>query len=154
MRYLALLLLISASAFGAKTKKGETINYLCIGQGVGPKGGKAPSAETRVRIQLPEGKRSDRLKEPTDATATLFSLQLHDSRGGTQKLGKSIALRGHFEIGKAEPRAGHNFDAKIPKGELIREIHINMGNTGRRPSWMKVARGKKLVEHYMLCQWE
>lgn len=156
VRYLSLLILLSLPAFAAKIKPpaGETINYLCIGQGQNSEGKLAPSAETRVRIRLPAGKQFDRLKEPTEATATLFNLQLHDGRGHTQKLGKAVAVRGKFEVGKKGLNVGHNFDAKLPKAEVVREMHINMGNSARHPSWLKAPKGNKLVEYFMLCQWE
>lgn len=130
------------------------MDYLCIGQGVDANGKKSASAETRVRVRLPPGKHFDRVKEATPATVTLFNLMLHDTHGRTEKLGRAVTLRGQFEVGKAAPRAGHNIDANVPKGELVREVHINLGNSGRAPSSMKIARGKKIIEHYMLCQWE
>jgi len=149
-----LLLLLSTLAFAAKPKAGETVDYICIGQGLGANGRRLASAETHVRIRLPAGKEFDHLKEPTEATATLFGLQLHGMRG-TEKLGKAVVVKGTFEFGKKGPRAGHNFDAKVKKGAgLVREVHIYMGNTSRNPSWLKVANGKKLVEHAMLCQWQ
>lgn len=151
MRLLGLLILASTAAFGAK--KGETTDYICIGQGVGPNGRSAPSAETHVRITLPAGQKFDKLKGPTPATATLFGLQLHKG-GKTQKLGKAVVVHGLFENVKGGPKAGHNFDATAGKAGAVRQIHIYMGNTSRNPSSLKTGGGKKLTEHYMLCQWQ
>ncbi len=155
MLRLGLLLLFCSSAFALKVKPkgGETVDYICIGQGQSINGRRIASAETHVRIRLPVGKEFDKLKEPTPATATLFGLQLH-GLGKTDKLGKAVVVKGTFEYGKSGPRAGHNFDAKLKKGGPIRELHINMGNSTRNPSWLKYAKGNKTVDHFMLCQWQ
>jgi hypothetical protein len=155
VRWLLLFTLLCSSAFAAKPKSvgGETDTYLCIGQGSDPSGKRAPSAEARVKIRLSQGK-FDRAKEPTPATATFSGLQLHDGRGKTQKVGRAISMKGTFENRKVPPRPGHNFDAVAPRAELVREVHINMGNGTRNPSSLKIARGKRLVSYYMICQWE
>lgn len=154
VRLLALfLLLFGPLSQAAKPGSGEVVDYLCIGQGVDPKGHKSASAEARVKVRLPAGKRFDKIKEPTPATVTLSNLMLHDTRGNTKRMGR-LTFRGKFEVGKEPPREGHNFDAKIPRGETVREIHINLSNSQRSPSSLRVANNGKVTEHFMLCQWE